>query len=249
MDNNISFYTRPEFWSVVIAFIALIISALPYLRRFFKKAKLEVDIYDSIWITHHVGNPIIQINLIIKNIGGSSLSINQIFIDVYRDGEKIMKLPLKNYLEKFNDSYYFPFKKVSLDPNEEWHHGARFLNFFSRDDVKKYKENERNLKNEIERIKKETEKGEIVRANKSFIVAFEELFEKHFNWKDGNYSLELHIKTDNKKVDLIKTLKFTIFESLKQEFENDRNKYDTGDRIYWYSDNYYGEWIDIESIN
>jgi hypothetical protein len=235
-----------NFWTAVIAFFALLVSLLPYIKKIVRKAKLEVDIYDSILVTHYIGNPIVQINLIIKNIGGNSISIKDTYIDVYRDNEKIVKLPLKNYLDKFNDSIYLPFKKITLEPNEEWHHGARFLNFFSREDSSKYKESERSLKNEIERIRKESEPNDVIQADKSFIVSFEELFDKHFIWKEGNYLLKLFIKTDNEKVDIIKNIKFTLFESVKQEFENDKNRYLSGDRIYWYSDNYNVEWIDIE---
>jgi hypothetical protein len=246
MENSVPFYLELEFWSIMIASIAIILSQVSPVKLWFKKAKLEIDTYESIWISHHVGNPIVQINLILKNIGGRKISINKIFIDIFRDGEKISTLPLKNYLDKLNDTSYLQFGKFELEPNKEWNHGAKFLNFFSREDSKKYKEAERNIKNEIEKLKVPTDQNKIIKADQSFTKPFIELFDKHFQWKDGNYSLNLHIKTEDNTANIVKTIKFTIFESLKEEFESDKIRYESGDRIFWYSDNYNGEWIDIE---
>ncbi len=246
MENNSPFYLELEFWSIVIAFIAILLSQVPPVKLWFKKAKLEIDTYESLWISHHIGNPLVQINLILKNVGGRTISVNKIFINVFRDGEKINILHLKNYLDKLNDTSYLQFGKFELKPNEDWNHGARFLNFFSREDSKKYKEADRKIKNEIEKLKTPTEPNKIIKVDKSFTKPFIELFDKHFQWKDGNYSLDIHVETENDTANIVKTIKFTIFESLKEEFENDKNRYESGDRIFWYSDNYHGEWIDIE---
>jgi hypothetical protein len=85
MESNTYFYLELEFWSILIALIALILSQIPPIKLWFKKSKLKVDTYDSIWITHHIGNPIVEFNLIIKNIGGRNILINKIIIDIFRD--------------------------------------------------------------------------------------------------------------------------------------------------------------------
>jgi hypothetical protein len=138
------------------------------------------------------------------------------------------------------------FGKFELEPNQEWNQAAKFLNLFSREDNKKYKKAEKDIKNEIEKMKIPTEPHKIIEVDELFTKPFIELFNKHFQWQEGNYELKIYVKTENDTANTEKIIKFTIFESLKEEFENDPTRYKSGDRIWWNSDSHYGEWIDIE---
>jgi len=60
-------YLNWSFWAVVFAAIAIALSQLPPIRLWFKKAKLEIELYSKIAITHKVGNPNLQLHLIINN--------------------------------------------------------------------------------------------------------------------------------------------------------------------------------------
>ena len=61
-----------------------------------------------------------------------------------------------------------------------------------------------------------------------------------------NYTLKINIETEDNCKNITKSFSFTIFKSLETDFIEDKLKYSSGDRIYWNSDNYIGEWIDIE---
>ena len=152
-------------------------------------------------------------------------------------------------MEKPADQTSILFRKFTLTPNEEWNHNSNFMNFLKRDDLMIFKDTERKLKTEIERKraqKTENKSHSAVEADESFVEPFKVLFDKHFKWKEGNYTFTINIKTDENIADISKSFSFTIFKSLESEFINDKSRYLTGVRIYWYSDNYYGEWVEIE---
>lgn len=242
------FYQDPNFYMAITSIIAIFLSLRPDFKKF-RKAKLDLDLYNMIWVTHMVGNPIIQMSLIIKNIGGRNISIENINVELTRDREPLIKLPLQHYYDKPTDKETILFKKFTLIPNEEWNHHSKFLNFFKRDDSIIFKESDRKLKNEIQRLKQLPEnlnQQSLISTNEHFAEPFKKLFDKHFIWKEGNYTLTINIQTEGNIANISKSFSFTIFKALETEFIEDKSKYSSGDRIFWYSDSYYGEWIELE---
>ena len=71
-------YMDWSFWAVVIAFAALVLSQLPPIHVMLKRAKLDLELYSKISITHKLGNPNLQLHLILSNIGGRRVSVTDI---------------------------------------------------------------------------------------------------------------------------------------------------------------------------
>jgi hypothetical protein len=76
------FYLNWTFWAVIISFIALVLSQLPPLHIFLKKAKLDFELFSSVCLTHKVGNPNLESHIIINNVGGRNVRVKGIKIDV-----------------------------------------------------------------------------------------------------------------------------------------------------------------------
>ncbi|MFH1094585.1 MAG: hypothetical protein V1739_10620 [Candidatus Omnitrophota bacterium] len=76
-EASIPIYLNWSFWAVVIAGVALIFSQLPPIHLLLKKAKLDIELYSKIHITHKIGNPNLQIHLIINNVGGKVVKIKK----------------------------------------------------------------------------------------------------------------------------------------------------------------------------
>lgn len=118
-EINTPLYFDWSFWAVVVAAIAILLSQLPPVHVWFRKAKLEIELYSKISITHKVGNPYLQLHLIINNIGGRKVRIKDISASIERDGNLVATLPAQNYLQNQNDQSTLLFTTFSLIPSEE----------------------------------------------------------------------------------------------------------------------------------
>lgn len=140
--GTVSFYLNWTFWAVVVASLALILSQLPPVHMLLKKAKLDMELFSRMHITHKVGNPNLQIHLIVSNVGGKTIKIKSITSTIKKDGEQIAVLPAQSYLQEPSDKTPLLFTRISLKPKEEWAHIVKFLNYFSRPDERKYRDGE-----------------------------------------------------------------------------------------------------------
>ncbi|MCP3942401.1 MAG: hypothetical protein GY710_13065 [Desulfobacteraceae bacterium] len=104
------------------------------------------------------------------------------------------------------------------------------------------------LQSELNRLKPITF-TQPTEAPKEFVVPFEEMFDKKFVWFPGDYFLELNIKTDVPKVDLVKKYRFTIFESFTENLKNHKKGFAIGAGVFWESPDYAGSWVEIEERN
>jgi hypothetical protein len=131
-------YLNWSFWAVVVAAIAVFLSQLPPVLHWFKRAKLEIELYSKISITHKVGNPNLQLHLRINNIGGRKIRVKNITASIERDGNLVATLPAQNYLQNQNSQNTLLFTTFSLKPAEEWAHIINLLKFFNRNDENEY---------------------------------------------------------------------------------------------------------------
>lgn len=65
---SVPLYLNWSFWAVVVALCAVVLSQIPPIHLLLKKAKLDLELYSRIHLTHKVGNPNLQLHLIISNI-------------------------------------------------------------------------------------------------------------------------------------------------------------------------------------
>jgi len=130
--TEIPIYLNWSFWAVVVAAIAVVLSQIPPIKELLKKGKLDLEVYSKTSITHRVGNPNLQLHLILSNVGGRNIRIKDITVSISRDGNNLATLPAQNYLQNQNDQSTLLFTTFSLKPGEEWAHITNFLNFFNR---------------------------------------------------------------------------------------------------------------------
>lgn len=232
-------YMDWSFWAVVVAFIALVFSQLPPIHVILKRAKLDLELYSKLSITHKLGNPNIQLHLILNNIGGRRIRIKDIKVSLTKDGANLLCLPAQNYLQNQNDQNTVLFTTFALDPKSEWAHITNFLNFFSRDDEKKYQKIEGDLLADFRSHQKEVKDKEgnisddLYEHPEELVKPAFDFFENHFCWKAGEYKMSVNVITDSKSADVTKTYRFTIFESHTETLSVIKEYFKYGGGLYW----------------
>src|SRR3990172_1109484 len=114
--NTVPLYADWSFWAVVVAAIAILLSQLPPVHQVVRRAKLTMELYTRAHITHKVGNPNVQLHIILSNVGGRSIRIRGMALKVRRDGKDLAALPAQNYLQNPNDERTVLFTTFSLSP-------------------------------------------------------------------------------------------------------------------------------------
>ena len=222
------FYQDWTFWSFVCALTAIALSQLPPLKLLFRRAKLSVEIYNVIHLTHRIGNPNAQLHLVMSNTGGRNIKIRGITITFSRDKQAAFEIGAKNYLELPADKNAILLTSFTLKPGDEWSHAVNFFNVFSRQDEKLIKELEAALWADI-RLKRKGLADEVtVTADEKFVTPITEFYKQRFPWYPGEYDMTLSAITDPPNVMVEKKARFTLFESDSKELADYANDYKYG---------------------
>ena len=247
--TNIPLYHDWQFWAAIVAGLALILSQLPPIYLLLKRAKLDIELFSFMHITHRVGNPNVQLHLILSNVGGRDVRIKGSTIAIKRDGKDVALLPAQNYLQNPNDKTSVLFTSFSLKPKEDWAHSVNYLNYFSREDNKKYRSAESDIRADIyEKGNKLKNKDELVEADKKIFSVFIDMFNTSFIWRPGEYEVKITINTKPESAHLQKNYRFTLFESDSNELSKAKEDYRFGDGIYWDSGKHQGSIVQIAEV-
>jgi hypothetical protein len=239
-------YLDWQFWAAVVAALALILSQLPPLHLLLRRAKLGMELYSRVHLTHKVGNPNVQLHIILNNLGGRAVRVRGITLKVRRDGTAVGTFPAQNYLAAPDSSQSVLFTSFSIKPKDEWAHIVNFLNCFVREDDKKYRAAELVLKSYISEQKTLPENANVmVEASPAVLKPFSDMFAGWFVWKPGEYEVQVVVSTDAKRSSISKTYRFTLFESDSAELAAAQDDFKTGDGIYWTSGKHSGVIIPI----
>jgi len=240
--NTVPLYADWSFWAVVVAAIAILLSQLPPVHQVVRRAKLTMELYTRAHITHKVGNPNVQLHIILSNVGGRSIRIRGMALKVRRDGKDLAALPAQNS----NDERTVLFTTFSLSPKEEWAHIVNFLNYFARPHEKKYRAAEVALKRDIAEKKKIPENEKVlVHAEAVFVEPFNQMFDAWFIWQPGEYELRIEVDTAAERARIAKTYRFTLFESDSDELLAAKEDFRLGDGIYWNTGNHPGVLVQL----
>lgn len=234
---SVPFYHNWTFWAVVIATIALILSQLPPLSDFLKRAKLDLELFSRILINHKVGNPNVHVNLVLSNIGGKSIRIKAATIVLRREGKDIAYLTTLGYLRNPNDAtsnvLFTPF---SLKPRDDWSYSVQFYRAISREEEKKFRTAQTDLRENIQKkraVLEDKDKSKVVEADPEFVTPLLDIFRALFICKPGEYEMQLSVDTVPERARVQKTFRFTLFESDSFELMKISEDYKFGDGIYW----------------
>lgn len=244
--TNVPLYFDWSFWAVVIAGIAVVFSQLPPIHTLLRRAKIEMELYSRMQLTHKVGNPNVHLHLILRNVGGRSVRIKGATITLKRDGNNIAVLPAQTYLQNPDDKAPVLFTSFVLKSKEDWAHTVIFLNYFSRTDEKKYRSAESLLKKDIlAKTKLPENKDRLVEAERDHVCGFIDMFNEKFIWLPGIYELCITVETSDNRASTLKKHRFTLFESDSDELSRVKEVYKLGDGLYWDSGDYLGVTVQI----
>lgn len=234
--NPTPFYLDWQFWSAVVAGVALLLSQLPPLHVLFRKARLSCEAFSRMHITHKVGNPNAQWHLIIENTGGRSLRIKEISLHFRKAGGTGFELPAQSYLRTPDSTDAVMFTPFRLAPGEEWAHIISFFNLFTRDDEKEYRRLESDIRSDILSQKELPEnKEKYCEASTATVQELIAFFRQHFKWQPGEYDFELKVITDREEANISRNFRFSLFESESKELFEYSEMYRFGAGVYWVS--------------
>ncbi|HEY2171979.1 MAG TPA: hypothetical protein VGJ30_20315 [Candidatus Angelobacter sp.] len=234
----VPFYHDWKFWSFAVAFTALVLTQLPPIRLWFKRARLDVEVYTNMVISQHLGNPNVVLHLILSNIGGREVKVKEVEMIINPSTKSELVMPGKNYYQNPGDKASVLLTHLKLKPHEEWSHVIAFFPSFSRQEERLVKEMQLNIKNDINRqIREMKDAGKqlppdgviAADANVRPIMAF---FLSKFCWSSGEYVMRLRIQAEPQYASCSKDYKFTIFESDSKDLENYSENYKRGFGVY-----------------
>jgi hypothetical protein len=237
---QVPFYTDWTFWAVVVSVAALALSQLPPIHILLRRARLEVEAYSKIHLTHKVGNPNAQLHLIISNSGGREIRVKSVLLHFRRGDEDRFTLPAQNYLPAPDSKGSVLLTSFRLKPRDEWAHIVNFHQVFSRQEEKEYRAMESNLKNDIFSKRNRVDEKILAEADSAYVRPFMEFFDRKFRWHPGEYELTLEVVTNPEKAGLRKNYRITIFESDSAELRDYIDEYKYGDGIYFDSGHHVG---------
>lgn len=245
-NTSTPIYLDWSFWAVLVSLVAIILSQLPPVHLWFRRAKLDLELYSRIHITHKVGNPNLQLHIIISNIGGRTIRVKDIKVTIRRDGSDVAILPAQNYLQNPNHKNSVLLTSFSLKPKDEWAHIVNFLNYFSREDEKRFRSADARLREDIIEKKKLPENNDrLVEAESELVSPFLTMFSQKFVWLPGEYQLFISVISSDNSASIEKQYRFTLFESDSEALSKVTGEYKFGDGINRDSGNFTGVLVQI----
>lgn len=247
--TGVPFYQDWRFWSFAIAGLALLLSQLPPVLSWFRRGQLDVEVYSFIHLTHKVGNPNVQLHLIISNVGARAVRVKNVSLEFSRAEGGQFSLPAMNYLQNPSDKTTILLTSFTLKPKEDWGHIVNFLNVFSRQDEREYRRLETALKNEIIRLGEGISKPtRLLEAAPQFYQQLVRSFEQRFRFEPGEYTLTLRIAAEPASAGVERTYRMTIFESDTAELRRYAEDYKYGAGIYWQMESHTGIIVPIHTV-
>ncbi len=243
MESSI-FYLDWNFWTAVLAAVAIVLSQLPPIKLWFRKAKIDFELHSKISITHKIGNPNLQLHVIVSNIGGKKVKIKEINARIENDSAKKIEIPSQNYLQTSDTKNSILFTTFSIDRGEEWSHIVNLFNSFCREDEKEYRNMQKEMKVDLAKklkVQKEKRKNkeskddeeDLVELDSKYINQSKSFFQKHFFWNPGEYKMTIDILTDQDSANLSKTFRFIVFEVHTDQMKLVVDRYKYGEDILY----------------
>ena len=131
---------RPDFYGVVIAAIALLVSLLPPALSLVKGTSVEISIASTALLTTHaIGYPSLNIHIGVENIGGRSSTIRQFSCDLtHVETERNWPMEVYVSLSPSSNSLgqpdFHPLGWISIKAGEVWSGVVRCESWLSDDD-------------------------------------------------------------------------------------------------------------------
>ncbi|AXF04778.1 hypothetical protein [Paraburkholderia hospita] len=233
-------YADPNFWQGAAAIAALVLSQLPPIKLWFKRAKLDVECFDRMALKHDVGAAAAELHLTLTNTGGADVRIKKISLNFTRGTER-RELDARGYYEKSTDKQATLFTPVTLKPKESWGYNVNFFKFATREVRQEYSTHAHALRMDV--VRKVAERnanqqqrpnGELVEADPALVAPLLALFDAQFFWRTGEYQIELVIETDKPYANTSRKFRCTLFEGDSERLRVHRDHLKYGNGVFYH---------------
>ena len=226
-------YQDVKFWSFVVSGIALVLSQLPPLRLLLRRARLNIDVFSHISISHRFGNPNAQLHLIVSNAGGRKIRVKNMKLQFSPSNGQSFSIPAINFLQKQDDKATVLFTPFTLAPGDEWAHIVNFVNVFTRQEDKRIRDAIHALQTHLEEKESaNTQDSPYVVADQEYVAPLIAQFERTFRWHPDEYEVTLTVETEQAKYTVEEQFRFVLFESDTREMEKPIGDYYTGIGVF-----------------
>ncbi|MFK7237981.1 hypothetical protein [Acinetobacter baumannii] len=209
-----------NFWSLIIAFFALLVSLFPHIKHLLKGKKIDLDIHRKIMVYHWVGFPSLNIHLGLFNKGGTKVNIKSINLKITKDGNLVKNLKCQGFFETSvsqTANTFFPF---DLPADDSWTHLCWFAMDIDRNREQKAKNAIVAVDMKIaEKIRANVVNTQPIEAEKELVDHLVSLHNQNFIWETGEYFAEIQVDT-NPVVNISKKFRFTLYETEVNELNN-----------------------------
>lgn len=234
---NAPLYLNWEFWAAVAAFLALLLSQLPPVHTWFKRARLQVEAYDRLHVTHTLGNPNTQIHLILTNRGNRSLRVRRITLTFQRGDDPPWTLTGYNYYQSLESKSAVILTPFNIGPEQEWAHTVGFLVPFSRQEEQRFRQIQSSLRADIraKRALMGDEVDGLAEADDATLGPALAFFQQKFKWEPGEYAITFKFVTEPASASLEKRYRIILFESDTADLRAYTADYKYGLGVYYYN--------------
>lgn len=248
----IPFYTDMKFWSLIISILALVLSQWKFFFNALRRARLSVELYSQIFITHKYGNPNLQLHMILSNSGGRKVRIKGITAKLTPSTREKFSINATTY-QKQGDPAQLLVAPFSLNPGEEWSHLVTFWNHLPRHIDKRIKDvrvilrQQINTKREL-RSEEDKQQNKAVYADADVVAPLIALFEQQFKWHPDEYEVALSIETEPANAFKEHRFRFVLFESDTGEMRAVTENYAAGAGVLFVDETDQGTFVPIQEI-
>lgn len=240
--TEVPFYSNWTFWQWAVSLSALSVSLAPHIyNHLIKGAKITLDLGSRIAIQHTLGNPNVTLFFIIQNIGGKTVKVRSITLELNKE-DQAYTIPAQSYYPEISENKLAILPPFRLAPNSDWTHNVLLFPSFSRDAEIKYRKNSSDLKSNL--LSKlplvvgagtPGSPGNYVEADAQYTQALLDFFNQNFMWEVGEYTGTVTVNTEPRKATISKTFRFTLFESESTELRSYSNDYKYGLGVYFFN--------------
>lgn len=211
---------------------AIVLSQLPPIKSWFRRAKLDVEIYGKAGVSHMLGYPNLSVLVGIRNVGGKGVRIRAAKVRIARQATAVAELEGLQYFPTPTASGTVVFTPFFMKADGEWIHTIQFLGALPQVEDRALGQLRADVRLDIaekaqqERVRN-PQNPQVVEAAPELIQRMEQTFEAQFLWTPGEYSLQVEVMAEGSELATCK-YRFTLFESDTEILRKQLERYRIG---------------------
>lgn len=236
-----------EFWSFVVAGLALVLSQVPHVRLWFRRPRLAVEANASIVFMHSF-NPQVNIYLSVENVGGRRVRVNTIVAELKRDGRPLVELPVQGFFESPTSPQSVFFRPFDLDPDQQWSKQVVCFALITREEDRAFRKERSRASIDLQKNESAVLGGVPAVVGPETYQAIVARFNKNFIWEHGDYELTIRVKTNRPGLEFDQCYRFTLFESDRDELKAVASGFITGHGVVYEPKNFQPLWSPLQLL-